>query len=244
MKRPVVQTEPDPAPAEQEPAETEPVTLGDLLHMIGDEPTLPGFEVSDTPLPSPALRAMEPGSIAQSQIKSYTDATNEHARQQNERGGIFAQGKPEPTPPQPKPLTGDIMPPSRAGGDVRYESRIRVLDAWQYTGSVTTAPAYVDRNWIGWGDHDPIRRIEPGPCLRVPIAPDNPNVVLARIGDYVVHQEIIGDDGDIDERVEVWERNQFEKLFLPKVNPTSREPGSRDREAMSTPARKAGRVGS
>jgi hypothetical protein len=188
---------------ELEPDE-DTVTIGELLAGLvePDEPTLPGFEMADEPLPSPA-------------VKSYIEATNERAQTQDIYGKPMP--KPEPKTPEPKIIEGEILSPSRPGNIPRYESRIRILDAWQYTGAVHTAPDYVDRNWIGWaGEYDRLRKLEPGPCIRVPVAGDESAVVLCRVGDYVVHEEILGDDGSIDVKIEVWEQEQFNRLFLPK----------------------------
>jgi len=192
---------PQPKPPEVE--ETEPVSVGEILELMTDEPSLPGFEMDDTPIPTPLAR-------------SYTEATNERAKTQ---GTVTQQGLSDERPGDAQePVHGEILPPSRPGSEPRYESRIRILDAWQYTGSVATAPAYVDRNWIGYADdRDVARNLDPGPCLRVPLTPDpdERTVTICRVGDYVVHEEIVGDDGRLNERVEVWEKNQFRRLFLP-----------------------------
>lgn len=120
-----------------------------------------------------------------------------------------------------EPLEGDIMPPgagvpvsgrSRAG--IRYESRIRVLEAFQYPGHLKDAPSWVDLNWVGYGDWDPLRGIPPGPALRVPDV--RGGVVLARPGDYVVKQSVKLAHGVPDDVVvEVWSREAFEKTFIP-----------------------------
>jgi hypothetical protein len=95
-----------------------------------------------------------------------------------------------------------------------YESRIRILDAWQYPGSLVVAPEWVDRNWAAWGDHDPVRAIEPGPCLRVPLT-TGVNAIC-RVGDYVTRQTVTLVPGiRPDVRLEVWDREHFEKLFIP-----------------------------
>lgn len=208
------QSAPPPEIPPELPPEPEPVTLGELMNLVMDEPVLPGFEVSDEPLPTPAA-------------KTYSQMINEQAESGKT---ILDRGKPEE--PQ-HVLRGDVLPPSKPGGDVRYESRIRVLDAWQYAGSVSTAPVYVNRNWIGYAtEHDTVRKLEPGPCLRVPLDPDDPSVVvICRVGDYVVHEEIVGDEGDTSEKIEVWEREQFRRLFLPKP-----------KQVTSSPAKKAGRA--
>ncbi len=242
------------AEASETSAEENSPTLGDLLgggsvmpevaDVLSADPTLPGFEMSDEPIPTPVM-------------KSYIEATNSRAAAQDIYGnpvernndvqpshavmdGAGGGGVPEVlragaggaqpsdqlandprdvTTSAPAPiLDGEIIAASRPGGARRYESRIRILDAWQYRGSVATAPAYVDRNWIGYaGERDPVRQIDPGPCLRVPLTPDPSErvVTICRVGDYVVHEEIVGDDGRLSEKIEVWEQGQFQKLFLP-----------------------------
>jgi len=98
-----------------------------------------------------------------------------------------------------------------------YEGRIRIVDAWQYPGTMVQAPEFVDRNWAGYGDYDPVRGIEPGPCLRVPTGygTDTSVVTLCRIGDYIAQQEVrVARDQPGDLKVEVWERGQFERLFM------------------------------
>jgi hypothetical protein len=96
---------------------------------------------------------------------------------------------------------------------LRYEGRITIVDAWQYPGGLQQAPQWIDRNWVGFGDYDEMRDIPPGPCLRVPNAAGD--VVLCRIGDYVAQQEVKIDDSLSDLRIEVWAKEQFERLFIP-----------------------------
>lgn len=135
----------------------------------------------------------------------------------------------EPANPDDEDVDENASPPLATGADVvfepanyppltgtiRYESRIQILDAFQYPGSLVSAPAWVDRNWIGWAnDQDDLRGIEPGPCLRVPLI--SGLVGICRIGDYVARQEtrlVVDQPGEI--RVEVWPQEQFAKMFLP-----------------------------
>jgi hypothetical protein len=119
------------------------------------------------------------------------------------------------TIPAPKPLEGEL---SRGTG-LRYESRIEILDAFQYPGNVAKAPVWVDRNWIGWADMDDTRGIPAGPCLRVPTF--RGDVVLCRPGDYVCRQSVKITDDSHEIRLEVWTREQFERLFLPSPSPTT-----------------------
>lgn len=108
-------------------------------------------------------------------------------------------------------LTGEILPRNS-----RYESRITILDAFHYPGSFREAPDWVDRNWLGYADDDPVRGIVAGPALRVPTHNRHGDVVLARVGDYVTRQEVrLAPDVPGDIRVEVWAKEQFEKMFLP-----------------------------
>lgn len=132
--------------------------------------------------------------------------------------------QPDPAPDEPEDAVlepDEIVPPPKVTArrsefpNVVYESRIRVLDAWQYHGNVPhDAPGWIDRNWIGWADVDTVRNVEAGPCLRVPLLTGD--IAVCRVGDYVARQEVLmlaEFPGDI--RLEVWPQAQFEKLFLP-----------------------------
>lgn len=112
---------------------------------------------------------------------------------------------------------GDIISPRErrlVDGAVRYEGRIRIMEAFQYMGGLASAPEWIDRNWVGYGDHDDLRNIPAGPALRVPLR--SGNIAVARIGDYIVQQEVLLSAGMPTElRVEVWPKDDFEKNFLP-----------------------------
>lgn len=100
-------------------------------------------------------------------------------------------------------------------GLTRYESRIRIVEAWQYKGSLIGAPSFVDRSWAAWGDYDDERKINAGPALRVPTGSSSAEK-LCRVGDYVVRQEVvIALELDPDVQVDVWRKDEFEKFFLP-----------------------------
>jgi hypothetical protein len=118
--------------------------------------------------------------------------------------------------PAANPPPDEILPPARS-----YRQRIRILEAFQYHGRLGDAPGWVDRNWAAWGDYDPLRNIPAGPAVRVPDDPGNPGgtATLARVGDYIVSQEVAIADGISDVRVEVWAREQFEKFFIPFTDP-------------------------
>jgi hypothetical protein len=119
--------------------------------------------------------------------------------------------------PADPPGSAAVLPlpfePLTTSTRLSYENRIFIVDAWQYPGSLKHAPTWVDRNWVGYAaDYDPLRQLEPGPCLRVPLL--GGVIAIARIGDYVVTQEVKFDEGLSDLRLEVWEQNQFEKFFM------------------------------
>jgi hypothetical protein len=100
-------------------------------------------------------------------------------------------------------------------GLTTYQSRIRIVEAWRYPGSFKDAPEFIDRNWAAYAGYDDERKIEAGPCLRLP-ANTPTGEKLARRGDYVVRQEIqlaSNLPGDIE--VDVWPAEQFERLFIP-----------------------------
>jgi hypothetical protein len=91
---------------------------------------------------------------------------------------------------------------------VTYQSRIHVNEAWQYAGTLRDAPDFIDRNWVGFDD---------GPILRVPhyARPDGEQVIC-RVMDYVVRQEVkLAEGMPTMERIEVWPREEFERLFIP-----------------------------
>jgi hypothetical protein len=121
------------------------------------------------------------------------------------------------TEPLQSPRDGEILPPGR-GVTLSYESRIRIVDAWQYPGNVISAPGWIDRDWIGFADWDPVRDIPAGPALRIPDDPENPatSYTICRVGDYVARQEILlttSLPGEM--RIEVWPKEQFQRLFIP-----------------------------
>jgi len=111
-----------------------------------------------------------------------------------------------------------ITPPPKPNPDAtRYVSRIEILEAWQYPGGLANAPDWIDRNWTAYStDVDPLRNIAPGPCLKIPLATDPSSRALCRVGDYVALQQVQIDSGFADTRIEVWARENFQKLFMPR----------------------------
>lgn len=206
--------------------EPEPtVTLANADVLATDEPSLPGFEMTDDEeeLP-PAVPVM----------RSYVEATNERAKGSrlpvaddgsSARTGISpgsdgnASAATTQAPAEAPALSGDILTPQPRipTQGVVYESRIRVLEAWQYPGRVPPdAPAFVDRNWIGWAGYDAVRQKDESPCLRVPVTGQAWTVTICRPGDFVVRQEVqLGPGLPSDIKIEVWEEEQFARLFMP-----------------------------
>lgn len=110
-------------------------------------------------------------------------------------------------------VLAQTVPPA---GTIRYISRIRIVDAWQYRGALADAPAFVDRNWAAWGEYDEKRALPAGPALRVP-TPGAVAEKLARAGDYIVRQSVTLVDGlPPEEHIDVWPREDFERFFLPQ----------------------------
>jgi len=179
-------------PISPDPAETPTVTIANLPP---DDVVLPGFAMADSPEELPDTLAS-----AEAVPAAMVDPGT----------------PPEGASPE---IFGEILS-TQPVGEVRYESRIRVLEAYQYPGNLKGAPDWIDRNWIAYApDYDPLRNIEPGPALRVPTKGDT-ETVLCRPGDYVVKQSVTilqGVEPDI--VVEVWARESFEKNFLPDRAP-------------------------
>jgi hypothetical protein len=118
-----------------------------------------------------------------------------------------ATGKPVARDPRHNPPTAHIA----------YTSRIEVIEAFQYDGNLRDAPDFIDRNWVGW---------DTTPILRVP-RPSNPDgePAVCRIGDYVVRQSVTLLAGvPAEERLEVWPKADFERLFIPKRNNNALNP--------------------
>jgi len=188
--------DPGEAPPPEEPEEPEPDENGDDDE--DEEEDLPVEPARDDPTKDPLRPEDDPDVIP------------------GQPGQPGRRSADDPTIVEP--LDGDIDPPPKHSYTA-YESRIRILEAWQYPARIPPdAPGWVDRNWISWSEYDEVRGIEAGPCLRVPLA--SGEVAVCRKGDYVCRQEVLmlaDFPGDV--RVEVWPCAQFEKLFMPKPGP-------------------------
>ena len=112
--------------------------------------------------------------------------------------------------------TAPSQPPT-----VTYRSRISVVEAWRYPGQLANAPSFIDRAWTAWADGDLYGRPS-GPALRIPVTrsisgpPPIDGFKLCRMGDYVVRQNVTLVDGlDPEEQLDVWPKDDFERLFMP-----------------------------
>ena len=168
-----------------------PAQAGPYVPMLDlpSEPTQEGFSMSDDPPDDPLTKTPEKPADARSILEAIQAYPGAQTRS---------------SPPMPSP-TGQIT---------GYESRIQILEAFQYLGSLSKAPPWIDRNWIGFADYDEVRKLEACPCLRVPLEGAQ-TMKICRMGDYVVRQSITLARGVSDIRMEVWERADFERFFLP-----------------------------
>lgn len=213
-----------------DPAE---MTLGELLNLSipSDDPHIMGAITDEQLAPSQVTEAavtQQPGysdmiNALAGEHGSFTSAINDLAqagatadptslpkaqvkgKAKNIQGGATA-----PKPP------ASPAPSAKSSADIKFVSRIRITEAYQYfPQTLSVAPIWVDRNWVGYaGQHDSVRNIEPGPCLRVPDPSQDDRVIVARAGDYVVMQDVVIDDKTSIIEIEVWEREQFERLFM------------------------------
>lgn len=203
-----------------------------------DDVNAAGGEFGSSP---PAVSAPEPAPVIDG--PPVIDEQEVFAKVGKSKAGKRAKSAPPSTPDQTSAveplvtapidtniLDGEILAPQqdsranpKSGSPAKrapkrgvYTSRIEIMDAWQYTGLVGDAPEWVDRNWVGYADQpDLIRDIPPGPCLRVPTY--RGDVVVTRPGDYIVQQTMKSTDKDASGdqlRMEVWGREDFERLFV------------------------------
>lgn len=94
----------------------------------------------------------------------------------------------------------------------KYVQRVTVTEAYQFTGRVQAAPPWIDRNWLSF---DEASKDETG----VGIVLEVPGTGICRIGDYIVQQKVMMDQqGYSMDRIAVYSRDDFEKMFLPVVS--------------------------
>lgn len=106
---------------------------------------------------------------------------------------------PPPVPATPKRKT----PAARKPAAMQYVSRIQVTEAYRFDGQVAKAPEWISREWHGYDD---------GVVLMVP------NVGMARVGDYIVQQEVLMDhEGDTESKLAIYTPDEFERMFLPRT---------------------------
>ena len=92
---------------------------------------------------------------------------------------------------------------------VTYESRIAIDEAWQYRRPCQSPG--VRRSQL-----DRLR--QPAPILRVPNPANELEPVICRVG--IVRQRITLAEGiEPEEKLEVWKQADFERVFIPRVNP-------------------------
>lgn len=184
------------------------------VKLLGD---LQGLESFDTPSYNPNIQVSDEPFAPVENTDQPTNFPNVKVVPQEPAG-------PEPAVPAPtvtarvpdtvtsQPLEAETLIPSSG---LHYEQRIQVLDAFKYPGQLTSAPEWVDRNWVGWASYDALRDIEPGPCLQVPTY--RGDIAIVRPGDYVVRQTIkdpLNPHLASQIQLEVWARETFERMFI------------------------------
>jgi hypothetical protein len=198
-------------PPEPEP-EIEPV-LGEMmstriLKNVFQTPVIPDGLMSDDPFPG---QTPDDGDRALAQDLSQT------------RGAPAPDYAPVAAPARPSHVPAIAAAPDRAHepvartadprpGVVSYVQRVTVTEAYQFNGRVQSAPEFVDRNWLSF---DEVSKEETG----VGIVLELPGIGICRIGDYIVRQSVLMDDtGYSIDRVAVYSKDNFEKMFLPVVS--------------------------
>jgi hypothetical protein len=86
--------------------------------------------------------------------------------------------------------------------DQTYRSRVSVSTAYRYDGAVRSAPEFIDRNWMAYDNG--------GPALNIP------NVGLLHVGEWLVIQDILDDDGSIAlTEFKIYDDDTFHGMFMP-----------------------------
>ena len=198
------------------PQEPEPV-LGEMmstriLKNVFQTPVIPDGLMSDEPFPGQTpddgdralaqhLPEARPEAAAPRPVQAQTILAERappeftHAAPDSARRTTARAADPRT---EPHPVAG-----------VKYVQRVTVAEAYQFNGRVQSAPLWVDRNWLSF---DEAAKDETG----VGIVLDLPGVGICRIGDYIVQQKVLMDDtGYTIDRVAVYSKDDFEKMFLP-----------------------------
>lgn len=176
-----------------------------------DEPFVPdpdGDEPEDPEDPQPAAR------LPDSTVAADNSATAATAS---------APTNPKSSTPTPTP---QLETPSASTAKLTtYRSRIAVVEAWRYPGSLKEAPEFVDRSWAAYVNEDEILNKPAGPALRVPvprsaISPSpSDGVKICRVGDYMVLQKVtLAEEIEPEQTLDVWPKEEFEKLFIPETH--------------------------
>jgi len=204
-----------PAPEEREGpsgvGRTPPGVISPELTPVVDEPTLGDLQ-AHAPPPPPSSVIASPFSDVPLPPPDLTVPPVPRANPE-----VFRAPVPPPVAPLPdwvalgkigREVVERVAPPTPKG---RYVARIEILDTFQYAGTLTGAPDWIDRNWTAYADQDETRTppLPGGPALMVPGAG------LCRRGWYVVREAVTVEDGIVSERLAVYEPDVFYHWFRP-----------------------------
>ena len=215
---------PDPIQGEiiPPPSQQPELTLGEVYQKSNNDADrfaadTPVAAFSDIPFPGqepdPSDRMVPPAPVPQRQ--PITTAAPAEGSQRAAAPENVTRVRSDHVPPRPAAVPGDGGPDGglryvdlHAGASVkRWLQRIVVLDAYQFDGHVQTAPQWVDRNWLMFSDAAK-NEVGVGTVLNVPGIGD------CRVGDYIVLQDVLEEDGARVSKVEIYKRQDFERLFI------------------------------
>lgn len=113
------------------------------------------------------------------------------------------------------PSAVDRQPlPSFVPDTAEYAVRIQPLAVFRYPGYIAAnAPAWIDRNWIGYAGLDEVRNLPAGPALNIP------GCIECRVGSFVVMERVTVDEGLTNDRLTVYEPDVFFNWFAPLRRP-------------------------
>ena len=196
--------EPDPEP-----------TLGELNPNLGsgaDRPA-PDFLFSDAPFPG-----QEPDPSDREITTMPTNIADRQGPAPQREPPLLNQpaSASPPVPRIPQRDTGHerhdhphaaVPPKEGQPGSFTWKQRVLVNEAYQFNGRVQEAPPWVDKNWLG---HDDAAKDATGSPIVLVI----PGIGTCRRGDYIVQQSVLDDDNMWQDRIEIYKREDFERMFV------------------------------
>lgn len=192
-KAPEPETDEFDAAAPDTDEQPEEPLLGDIVNTSQDTGTIPGFIMSDEPEDLDKILDQHLPKVDVPRETNPVVATQHDDLEP-------AKGKTVPTVGKPAKLKNGVPPRANSYG---WVSRIQVTEVYKFDGQVHKAPDWIDRNWGAYDD---------GPTLYIPEIQQT-----ARVGDFVVRQDVSVDATSAVSRLAIYTEQMFNQLFMPSA---------------------------